>query len=340
MAQYFDQGIEFLAKKQYTQAMEFFQAAIEECPDSENAYLRLSETYMAMGRKWDALSVLYKLLSRQPDNAAAQRMVAQWQNSQTVERPTSPSDPVAPKAPKPIPNFPVGGKQDFLVGGVPFTMVHVEAGIFTMGATPEQQKPWEDEKPAHRVTLTHDYYMGETEVTQALWRAVMGCNPSYFRGDDLPVEEVSWDDCQEFIRRLNQTTGKKFRLPTEAEWEYAARGGNRSRGYQYAGSNNPDDVAWYRFNSGRNTHPVKTKRPNELGLYDMSGNVWEWCQDWYGEYSRAPQTNPTGPATASSRVFRGGSWHNGARYCRVAYRNYDAPDCRDGNLGLRLALSE
>lgn len=166
----------------------------------------------------------------------------------------------------------------------------------------------------------------------------MGSNPSYFKGSNLPVETVSWDDCQEFIRKLNSMTGQKFRLPTEAEWEYAARGGNKSKGYIYSGSNNIDSVSWYDGNSGDETHPVATKSPNELGIYDMSGNVWEWCNDWYGSYSSSAQTNPTGPYSGSRRVDRGGGWGCNAWLCRVSDRRRDAPDDRYFNLGLRLAL--
>ena len=224
------------------------------------------------------------------------------------------------------------------VGSVSFVMKPVAGGTFSMGCTSEQGGDcYGAEKPAHSVTLS-DYYIGETEVTQALWRAVMGSNPSYNKGDNLPVENVSWDDCQTFISKLNQLTGRNFRLPTEAEWEYAARGGSKSRGYKYAGSNNISDVAWYDGNSGSKTHPVKGKRPNELGLYDMSGNVWEWCSDWYGDYSGYSQTNPQGPSTGSHRLLRGGSWYYGARFCRVANRNYYAPDYRYFNIGFRLVF--
>jgi len=235
----------------------------------------------------------------------------------------------------------------YTVGGVSFTMVAVEGGTFTMCATAEQgSDAIDDEYPTHQVTLS-SYSIGQTEVTQELWQAVMGSNPSYFTGDlQRPVETVSWDDCQTFINKLNQMTGKNFRLPTEAEWEYAARGGNRSQGYKYAGSNNIDDVAWYYDNSyalgssnpDYGTHAVATKAPNELGLYDMSGNVWEWCQDWYGSYSSDAQTNPTGPATGSFRVGRGGCWSYLARYCRVSDRSYNAPSSTYYNPGLRLAL--
>ena len=226
------------------------------------------------------------------------------------------------------------------VNGVAFYMVKVSGGTFQMGATSDQGSDAEsDEKPVHQVTLS-DYYIGETEVTQELWQAVMGSNPSYHTGSgQLPVEYVTWNDCQTFITKLNALTGMQFRLPTEAEWEFAARGGNSSQGYKYSGSNNIDDVAWYYDNSfNSKTHEVGTKLPNELGLYDMSGNVYEMCQDWYGSYSSSAQTNPTGPTSGSSRVNRGGSWHNYARYCRVSNRNGNAPDDRNGDLGLRLAL--
>ena len=224
--------------------------------------------------------------------------------------------------------------------GINIEMVKVEVGSFNMGATPEMENPWEDEKPVHRVTLTNDYYIGKYEVTQALWQAVMGSNPSNFKGDDLPVEKVSWNDCQDFISKLNAMTGKRFRLPSEAEWEYAARGGKKSRGYQYSGSNTLGDVAWYEDNSGSKTHAVGTKQPNELGIYDMAGNVWEWCQDWYGSYSSSPQTNPIGAVSGSRRVRRGGCWCSSASYCCSSYHGSYAPDNRYIGLGLRLVLSE
>lgn len=223
------------------------------------------------------------------------------------------------------------------VNGIKYNMVWVEGGTFRMGATSEQGSEISDEKPVHSVTLS-GYYIGKTEVTQALWQAVMGSNPSYFEGDDLPVEQVSWDDCQEFIRKLNSLTGQNFRLPTEAEWEFACRGGNNSRGYKYSGSNYIDNVAWYDGNSGDKTHPVATKSPNELGIYDMSGNVWEWCADRYGDYSSGRQTNPKGPYDGSFRVNRGGSWFDVARYCRSSFRIIINPAFRFNYLGLRLAL--
>ncbi len=226
--------------------------------------------------------------------------------------------------------------QVFKVKGVKFTMVYVEGGTFTMGATLEQgNDAYSDEKPAHKVTLD-SYHIGQTVVTQALWKAVMSSNPSYCEGDNLPVERVSWDDCQEFIRRLNSLTGHTFRLPTEAEWEFAARGGYKSRGYKYSGGDNIDNVAWYDGNSGGGTHPVGQKWANELGLYDMSGNVWEWCNDWYGGYSEGAQDNPSGPSTGSYRVGRGGGWSRSARSCRVSGRASLTPSYCRSVIGLRL----
>ena len=226
----------------------------------------------------------------------------------------------------------------FMVGGVSFDMVWVEGGTFHMGATSEQsENAWDDENPVHSVTLS-GYYIGKTEVTQALWKTVMGSNPSSFKGDNLPVECVSWDDCQEFIRKLSALTGQNFRLPTEAEWEFACRGGNNSRGYKYSGSNDIDSVAWYKDNSGGNTHPVATKLSNELGICDMSGNVWEWCSDWYDKYSSGLLVNPKGPYDGTTHVDRGGSWISDAGHCRSSIRNYCSPVARYCYLGLRLSL--
>lgn len=234
----------------------------------------------------------------------------------------------------------VEGSQTFTVNGVKFTMVPVEGGTFTMGVTSEQGGYAGDK--AHQVTLS-DYYIGQTEVTQALWKAVMGSNPSNFAGDNLPVENVSWNDCQVFIQKLNQLTGKQFRLPTEAEWEYAARGGRKSRGYKYAGGNDIGSVAWYDVNSGTGTHPVHpvaAKQANELGIYDMSGNVWEWCRDWYGDYQSSSQSDPQGPSSGSIRVNRGGSCYCNAVDCRVSYRNCLTPDILFSDLGLRLSCKK
>jgi formylglycine-generating enzyme required for sulfatase activity len=188
-----------------------------------------------------------------------------------------------------------------------------------MGATSEQGSAFSSESPVHSVTLS-DYWIGETEVTQALWQAVMGSNPSYFNGSNRPVEQVSWNDCQTFVNKLNSLlsgqlpAGHKFRLPTEAEWEYAARGGNRSGHYKYSGSNNLGSVAWYLDNSGSTTHDVKTKNSNELGIYDMTGNVGEWCEDnWRDNYDAS--------YISSVRVFRGGDWDTPAMSSRVSSRS-------------------
>ncbi len=221
-------------------------------------------------------------------------------------------------------------------------LVYVEGGTFTMGCTGEQGSDCYDyEKPAHTVSLS-SYYIGKYEVTQALWRSVMGSNPSNFSGcDDCPVENVSWEQCMDFIRELNRQTGKKYRLPTEAEWEYAARGGLKGlqNPTKYSGGFSIDNVAWYDGNSDKKTHPVGTKRANDLGIYDMSGNVWEWCSDWWNDsYSSSSQSNPTGPSAGSDRVYRGGSWSNSPRYCRVSPRFNDTPSNRYNSLGLRLCL--
>ena len=234
---------------------------------------------------------------------------------------------------------------EFEVEDVSFKMILVEHGSFTMGATSEQKDPYDDEKPAHKVTLTKDYYMGETQVTQALWKSVMGENPSWFEGEERPVEGVSWDDCKKFIRKLNrklrsQLHGKSFRLPTEAEWEFAARGGNKSCGYQFSGSDDLDEVACYSDNSDGETSDVASFEPNELGIYDMSGNVCEWCLDWYGNYNSSAQTDPKGLTSGSDRVIRGGSWSLDVESCRLSYRENGSPDDSDNDLGLRLALSE
>ena len=228
--------------------------------------------------------------------------------------------------------------ETFYVNGLSFEMVYVEGGSFDMGATYEQvDNALDNEKPVHRVTLS-GYYIGMYEVTQELWEAVMGSNPSYHAASQYPVESVSWNDCKEFVSRLSSLTGMIFRLPTEAEWEYAARGGNKSLHYKYSGSDNIDDVAWYWDNSGKKTHAVGTKSPNELGIYDMSGNVWEWCSDRYGDYSAGAQTNPQGPSAGSDRVLRGGRWGSRARYCRVSNRDYGDPGNSLSRSGLRLVL--
>ena len=243
--------------------------------------------------------------------------------------------------------------ETFTVNGVSFTMVTIKGGKFTMGATDEQGCDVDDkETPSHQVTIS-SFSIGQTEVTQELWLAVMGTNPSFFSSahgyaENLqrPVESVSWFDCRIFTSRLNLITGRRFRLPTEAEWEYAARGGRQNQDYIYAGGNNINEVAWYRDvipshlngEAGYGTQLVATKAPNELGLYDMSGNVWEWCFDRYGSYSKKSQKNPIGPNSGSSRVNRGGSWCDDPKSCRVSGRYDCVPSYISNDVGFRLAL--
>ena len=232
----------------------------------------------------------------------------------------------------------------FSVNGVSFKMIFVQGGTFQMGS----YSGFDNEKPVHNVTLS-DYYMGETEVTQALWKAVMGYdnNPSRWKGDQLPVESVYRTDCQEFVARLNSVLatqlqqGYRFALPSEAQWEYAARGGLQSSGGKYAGGDNVDTVAWYEENSSSRTHDVKQKASNELGLYDMSGNVLEWCEDWYSDYFYSDNRNWTDPVNTTKdlrRILRGGSWNGYASYCRVAIRISTSPSERGDAIGFRLAL--
>lgn len=234
----------------------------------------------------------------------------------------------------------IPGTETIYAKNVAFKMVHVQGGSFMMGAGPEQGgDEWNNEKPMHKVTLSH-FAIAETEVTQALWTAIMGDNPSYRRGDNLPVEQISYQDGLDFIDKLNKATGRNFRMPTEAEWEYAARGGQKSKGYKFSGSNNLDEVANFADNSHGNTQPVGSKKSNEIGLYDMSGNVWEWCSDWFSEYTNEDLVNPIGPITGTERCLRGGSWYSISRYCRVTNRHYNDPDVRyDYYRGMRLAYS-
>lgn len=231
--------------------------------------------------------------------------------------------------------------ETFTVNGISFKMIYVEGGTFTMGATFEQTNASENEKPAHRVTLS-SYYIGEFEVTQELYLAVVGSNPSSFIGAKLPVERVTWANCQTFATKLSQLTGRTFKLPTEAQWEYAARGGKFSQGFIYPGSNNVNEVAWHPGNSSSKTHEVGQKLPNELGIYDMAGNVSEWCQDWYGAsyYSSSPENNPTGPASGSYRVERGSGYsaNYGSGWCRVSWRGSKTPTYSYKDLGFRVVL--
>lgn len=245
--------------------------------------------------------------------------------------------------------------QEFTVNGVSFTMVYVKGGKCKR-LSPFLHLPnisasviagaigaIVSANPLLSIGLItlSDFHIGSFPVTQKLWKAVMGSenNPSYFKGDNLPVERVSWDDCQRFVRRLSKLTGKNFRLPTEAQWEYAAQGGVKSKKHTYAGSNDVNKVAWFSGNSDNKTHKVGTKLPNELGIYDMSGNVWEWCNDWYSSsYSPTDETDPKGPSSGSNRVIRGGSWCSNVDRIRIAYRYEDIPSRCISYLGFRLVL--
>ena len=275
--------------------------------------------------------ILTLLLMLCPIGMAAQSTITRHKPKPAVTKPKPAAKPKAKPAPRRNSSA-TGLSAEFnkLINN----MVYVSGGTFIMGGDDSS-----DQMPTHSVTLS-SYYICKYEVTQALWRAVMGSNPSNFKGNNLPVENVSWYDCQTFIKRLNSYTGRNFRLPTEAEWEFAARGGNYSRHYKYSGSNHIDDVAWYIDNSNKRPHPVGTKQANELGLYDMSGNVGEWCSDWDGSYSSYSQTNPTGPNSGSFRVNRGGFWRYNARYCRTPERSSNAPDYCVNFIGLRLVLSQ
>lgn len=254
-------------------------------------------------------------------------------------------------------NIPVSVTQecfskDFDINGVSFRMIGVEAGTFMMGGNDSEAT--DIEKPVYQVSLTSDYYISETEVTQALWQTVMGSLPSrvtsyYGKGKDYPIYCITYDQIQDFVEKISQRVGVKFRLPTEAEWEFAARGGNESKGYLYAGSNVADDVAWYgvnpfgSWNTNYGTHIVKKKQPNELGIYDMSGNVKEWCADgiegeYFSGYSSEPVTDPKGSTTSSYYVVRGGDWGWDAKFCRVSYRNALGTESCSYDLGFRIAL--
>ncbi len=275
--------------------------------------------------------ILTLLLMLCPIGMAAQSTITRNKPKPAVTKPKPAAKPKAKPAPRRNSSTTgLSAELNKLINN----MVYVSGGTFIMGGDDSS-----DQMPTHSVTLS-SYYICKYEVTQALWRAVMGSNPSNFKGNNLPVENVSWYDCQTFIKRLNSYTGRNFRLPTEAEWEFAARGGNYSRHYKYSGSNHIDDVAWYIDNSNKRPHPVGTKQPNELGLYDMSGNVGEWCSDWDGSYSSYSQTNPTGPNSGSFRVHRGGFWRYNARYCRTPERNSKTPDYCVNYIGLRLVLSQ
>jgi formylglycine-generating enzyme required for sulfatase activity len=224
-----------------------------------------------------------------------------------------------------------------LGGGMTLDFVRIDPGSFTMGSN--KSREW-DEKPAHLVTITKPFYLAKYEVTQEQWEKVMGGNPSIFKGARNPVDGVSWTDCQSFMAKLmEKVPGRTFRLPTEAEWEYACRAGSNDDYCYGEGEDSLAEYAWYRDNSGKTTHPVGAKRPNAWGLYDMHGNVWEWCVDWHGGYPTVAVNDPQGASgRVVYRVYRGGDCGHGASYCRAAYRYYYEASAYDFRVGLRLVL--
>ena len=295
-----------------------------------------------------AINVLPSAPSQpQPVNNAPQQSAPQVDSAEAAPAVNQATPPAAPvqepsvaevKAQEEAEEIPVG--KEGLLAKLMRDMVLVEGGVFMMGATPEQDDDaWELEFPAHQVKLS-SFYICKYEVTQELWELVMGSNPSTCTGKNMPVDMVSWDDCQKFIEKLNEMTGVTFRLPTEAEWEFAARGGNKSQHYKYAGGNEAEKVAWYNLNAEDTSHPVGKKAPNELGLYDMSGNVWEWCTDWQNFYTEDIQTNPVGDYASQGRIQRGGCWNQSEGLCRVSFRGVSAPGMRVRDNGLRLAATK
>ena len=231
---------------------------------------------------------------------------------------------------------------EVLPNGVSFEMIFVEGGEFDMGA--KEKEADKEDKPVHRIKLD-SFFIGKLLVVQVLWENIMGDNPSSFKGDNLPVENVSWDDTIDFLEKLNMLTDKQYRLPSEAEWEYAARGGIYCEDYIFSGSDKLKEVGWFIDSNVSETSPVGQKYGNELGLYDMSGNVWEWCNDWYsGKYykqclKKRIVNNPKGPLVGKERIFRGGSWYSEINYCKTSYRNKRRPSHKGNNIGFRLALS-
>ncbi|MBR5603867.1 MAG: SUMF1/EgtB/PvdO family nonheme iron enzyme [Bacteroidales bacterium] len=290
---------------------------------------------LVVGKNVTTLSILTNNGGKQL-TLKANKSDGNGEDPEEPENPDEPDDPNDPEEPDDPDEPYIPGAINISVGGVSFKMIEVEGGTYMMGNDGEIGGNI-DETPKHSVTLDA-FYIGETEVTQELWNAVMGSNPSVYVGNKKPVNAVNWNQCNEFIDKLNYMTGKTFRMPTEAEWEYAAKGGRQSKGYEYSGSNNVGSVAWYVNNSNYEPQDVKGKIPNELGIYDMSGNVFEWCSDWYGGYNSSAQTNPTGPNSGNNKVVRGGAFSYNDTYCRVARRFSCSPNWCDSYHGLRLVM--
>ncbi len=334
--------------KRLESSVEALESALKKNGDDnhsiESSYQTIKEEIEILKERNKIFEEQNRILSEQNNNLEEQNNKLKEQINQLEEKVKSlnyklekyknPKDKIEQKSLPQIEIIAIPGTE------VSFKMVFIEGGTFMMGANKGDTEANWDEKPAHEVTLS-DYWIGETQVTQALWVAVMGENPSKFKGDtNLPVEHVSFEDCREFIKRLNKLTGREFRLPTEAQWEFAARGGNQGKDnhHQFAGSNRIGDVSWYHKNSERKTHPVGGLDPNELGIYDMSGNVWEWCNDWFRNYSRSTDIDPCGPKRGFHRVCRGGSCVDTAKNCRISLRTTIYPKEKTDYFGLRLAL--
>ena len=290
--------------------------------------LNLADDYFKE-REYEKARDRYKIvLTNNPKDLYAQKQYNECEKLSQSDTTTSASTPKQATQPN---------VQNSQLHPVILDMVFVEGGTFLMGSP--QKSGYKNARPKHIVDVS-SFSIGKYEVTQGQWKAIMGSNLSKKNyGDNYPVENVNWDDVQVFIKKLNEITGEKYRLPTEAEWEYAARGGNKNQGYIYSGSNNIYDVAWFNLSEGE-IMPVGAKQPNELGIYDMSGNVWEWCNDWYGKYSSSILNNPKGPSSGNKRVIRGGSTYSAGWCSRVHYRTSSEPSRRNGQVGFRLALSQ
>ena len=320
------------AAKGYESAKAHYEAAIAEARAANAAAeVESARAYKEANLWQECLDAAREALNWEPGNEDAAALKAEAeQNLAALEQ----------ERKGPVSGAHAGDLLAVAVGGVSFNMRWCPPGSFTMGS-PASEQGRDTDETQHAVTLTQGFWMGETEVTQALWREVMGGNPANAKTDGShPVEQVSWNNCLEFIGRLNarpeaQDAGQTFSFPTEAQWEYACRAGTTG---PYGGTGSLDDMGWYASNSGGKTHPVAQKKPNDWGLYDMHGNIWEWCSDWFGDYPKEAQTDPRGPASGVLRVARGGSWIHPARGCRSAFREWYAPGDRDGSLGLRLVL--
>jgi formylglycine-generating enzyme required for sulfatase activity len=277
-------------------------------------------------------------IAKQKEEQRLAQQAAARQQAETASRAQEATTAVRSSATTAAPEDPLSLD---LGGGVKMELVWIPPGSFDMGSPDTEAGRYSDEGPVHRVTLTKGYWMGKYEVTQEQWQQVMGNNPSTFKGADLPVEQVSWNDCQAFLEKVNGRLqgGLRARLPTEAEWEYACRAGTRTRFSAGDEDSVLGAVGWYGGNSGNQTHPVGQKRANAWGLHDMHANVWEWCQDWFGNYGSGAATDPTGVSSGSARVLRGGSWSSVARYCRSAFRSRYDPSNTGSGIGFRVVVS-